>query len=131
MFLGHNIRLVRKKWGLNQDQFGARFDIKGQSISTYEKGTAEPKLAFLLQFSEKTGVSVNDLCTKPLDESQLPDTPLYNPPTATPMVTNKPGTNYDLLKPEDIAEPLYNIHILVAEIKRLRERVEDLERKIG
>lgn len=131
MFLGNNIRLIRKKWRYKQDQFGAKFNVQGQSISTYEKGTAEPRLAFLLKLSEMTGVSINDLCGKPLHESKIPEKPFYAPQAAMPLVVSEPGPNYDLLQPEDIAEPLYNMHILVAEVKKMRNRLEELEKSLG
>ena len=128
MFLGSNIRLIRKKWKLRQEPFGEKFDVKGQSISTYEKGTAEPRLAFLMKLSAMTGFSINDLCNKPIDESKIPEAPLYGPQIAMPLVVNEPGPNYDLLRPEDIAEPLYNMHIMVSEFKKLKKRVARLEK---
>ena len=45
-------------------------------------------------------------------------------------MVNEPGPNYELLRPEDIAEPLYNAPILVAEFKKLRIRVAELEKRL-
>ena len=44
-----------------------------------------------------------------------------------PLKVEEPSFEYDLLRPEDIAEPLYNIHIMVSEFKKLRKRVDQLE----
>jgi transcriptional regulator with XRE-family HTH domain len=129
MFLGSNIRLIRKKWGLSQEELGERLEVKGQSVSTYEKGTTEPRLQFLMKLSEMAGVSINDLCERPLRKKEIPEKPLYRPKTATPPEVREPVVAYEPLQPEDIAEPLYNIHILVSRIKKLERRVKELEEK--
>ncbi len=129
MYLGGNIRLIRKKWRYRQEEFGKKFDVQGQSISTYEKGSSEPRIGFLIRLSELSGIGVNDLCLRPLRESEIPEKPFYAPQVSAPFVDEE-RSNYESLRPEDLADPLYNAHILVAEVKKLKAKVEELEKRL-
>lgn len=127
MCLGSNIRLIRKKWGLSQEELGKRFDLKGQSISTYEKGTAEPNINFLIQLSEMAGISINVLCLKHLEENEAPESPLYGIQRAIPSTVQEPFVAYESPQAEGLADPRYNMHVMVSEFKKLEARVRELE----
>ena len=57
------LRLIRKKYKLNQQEVAMFFNISRESLSYYENGKREPSLRLLLDMSEKYNVSVNYLIT--------------------------------------------------------------------
>ncbi len=61
--LNENIRILRKKLDLNQDQFGQRLGIKRSLVGAYEEGRAEPRLELLQKMAELFKISVDQLIT--------------------------------------------------------------------
>ena len=59
--LSHNMRCLRKRMGLSQEDLAGRVGLNRGNIASYEKGTAEPKLCNLLKLSQLFGVSIHDL----------------------------------------------------------------------
>ncbi len=64
--LNENMRSLRKRLKLTQDQFAAKLDIKRSLLGAYEEGRAEPKLELLQKIAEVFDVSVDDLIGKDL-----------------------------------------------------------------
>ncbi|MFM9838010.1 MAG: XRE family transcriptional regulator [Cyclobacteriaceae bacterium] len=62
--LNENMRSLRKRLKLTQDQFAAKLDIKRSLLGAYEEGRAEPKLELLQKIAEVFHVSVDDLIGK-------------------------------------------------------------------
>ncbi len=72
--LNENIRVLRKRLSLTQDQFAQRLGIKRSLIGAYEEGRAEPKLELLQKMAEVFSISVDDLIGKEFTaETVLPD----------------------------------------------------------
>jgi transcriptional regulator with XRE-family HTH domain len=72
--LNENIRVLRKKLSLTQDQFAQHLGIKRSLIGAYEEGRAEPKLELLQKMAEVFSISVDDLIGKEFTaESVIPD----------------------------------------------------------
>lgn len=46
--VNRNIKFVRKKMGLNQEELGALLGIDGQMVSVYETGRFEPKTSYIV-----------------------------------------------------------------------------------
>jgi len=59
--LATNMRHMRKRLGLSQEDLAQQVGLNRGNIASYEKGTAEPKLCNLLKFSHLFGVSIHDL----------------------------------------------------------------------
>ena len=59
--LSTNMRHLRKRLGISQEDLATRVGLNRGNIASYEKGTAEPKLNNLLKFSQLFGVSIHDL----------------------------------------------------------------------
>lgn len=59
--LAGNLRCMRKRLGLSQDELAQRVGLNRGNIASYEKGSAEPKLCNLLRLSHFLGVSIHDL----------------------------------------------------------------------
>ncbi|MFN7791477.1 MAG: helix-turn-helix transcriptional regulator, partial [Cyclobacteriaceae bacterium] len=64
--LNENMRSLRKRLKLTQDQFAAKLDIKRSLLGAYEEGRAEPKLELLQKIAEVFHVTVDDLIGKDL-----------------------------------------------------------------
>jgi transcriptional regulator with XRE-family HTH domain len=64
--LASNMRHMRKRLGLSQEDLAQRIGLNRGNIASYEKGTAEPKLCNLLKFSQLFGVSIHDLTKRDL-----------------------------------------------------------------
>jgi transcriptional regulator with XRE-family HTH domain len=62
--LNENIRVLRKRLSLTQDQFAQQLGIKRSLIGAYEEGRAEPKLELLQKMAEVFSISVDDLIGK-------------------------------------------------------------------
>jgi len=72
--LNENIRVLRKRLSLTQDQFAQQLGIKRSLIGAYEEGRAEPKLELLQKMAEVFSISVDDLIGKEFTaETVLPD----------------------------------------------------------
>lgn len=66
MYLNQNIRALRKKLNLSQEELALRVGLNRGNIASYENGTAEPKICNLLKLSQIFGVSVIDLANRDL-----------------------------------------------------------------
>ncbi|MEX2594516.1 MAG: LexA family transcriptional regulator [Anditalea sp.] len=78
MYLGKNIRYLRKQKGLTQSDISEKLNIKRTMISAYEDGRSEPKLAGLNTLAEIFDISLDELLNRDIE-------------TAGRMVTHKQG----------------------------------------
>lgn len=60
-YVGKKIRYYRKKKGFTQDELGKSLGVKGNTISSYEKGTNETGNNALFKIASVLEISVNDL----------------------------------------------------------------------
>lgn len=63
MNLAQNLRSLRLAHGLSQKEFGAIVDVSDKAVSTWEKGTKEPRISTLLVIAEHFGVDIGVLIT--------------------------------------------------------------------
>lgn len=66
--INENIRIIRRKTGLTQDQFAQKLGIKRSLVGAYEEGRAEPRLELLHQMAHLAGISVDDFIGKDLSQ---------------------------------------------------------------
>lgn len=59
--LARNIRFIRKKLQLTQEQFGLQLGIKRSLVGAYEEGRAEPRLELLQKMALLAGLSLDAL----------------------------------------------------------------------
>ena len=69
-YLHRNIRCLRKKLKLSQEELGCKIGLNRGNIASYENGSAEPKICNLLKLSNLFGVSIIDLTQKDLSEER-------------------------------------------------------------
>ena len=70
IFLHQNIRFLRKKLKMSQEELATRVGLNRGNIASYENGSAEPKICNLLKISNLFGVSIIDLTQQDLRESE-------------------------------------------------------------
>jgi len=61
-----NIKYLRKRAGMTQEQFAGEIGIKRSSVGAYEEGRAEPQLQTVLKIAEVFNVSVDQLLSNDL-----------------------------------------------------------------
>lgn len=64
--LQQNLRLLRKRLKMSQEELANRVGLNRGNIASYENGTAEPKICNLLKLSSLFEVSIIDLTQKDL-----------------------------------------------------------------
>lgn len=62
--LANNIKCLRKRLGVSQEDLANRLGLNRGNIASYEKGTAEPKICNLARISQLFGVSIGDLISR-------------------------------------------------------------------
>lgn len=74
MFLAQNIKYLRTKAGLTQEEFSNILkDVGQRAVSNWEAGLSEPELSRIIKISEYFGVTLDDLVLRELK----PPVPLY------------------------------------------------------
>lgn len=71
IYLSDNIRFLRKRMELSQEELAGQLGLNRGNIASYEKGTAEPKLCNLLAFSRFFDVTLLDLTQRDLQNHGL------------------------------------------------------------
>ncbi|QSE96845.1 XRE family transcriptional regulator [Fulvivirga lutea] len=72
--ISDNIKFLRKKIGLTQEQFAERIGIKRSLVGAYEEGRADPRITNLINMAQVFGTSVDILINKnvmKLSEAEL------------------------------------------------------------
>lgn len=108
IFLQQNLRCLRKKLNMSQEDLGARIGLNRGNIASYENGTAEPKICNLLKLSSLFRVSIMDLTQRDLsDEKALESATNYYQ-----QMTNKEKEviRQFMQKAEEIGEVIYGLH---------------------
>ncbi len=72
--ISENIKFLRKKLGLTQEQFSERLGIKRSLLGAYEEARADPRISNLIKMAELFGTSVDILINK--DVMKLSDAEL-------------------------------------------------------
>ncbi len=69
--VSENIKFLRKREGLTQEQMAERLKIKRSLLGAYEEGRADPRINNLVKFSEIFHMSIDRLINVNLAESHL------------------------------------------------------------
>ncbi len=76
--LNENIRALRKKLQLTQDEFAQKLGIKRSLVGAYEEGRAEPRVELLQKMAAVFGLSVDSLVGVDLTKSEPKKPGVYN-----------------------------------------------------
>lgn len=69
--LPQNIRYLRKRQELSQEELAIRIGLNRGNIASYENGTAEPKICNLLKLAQIFSIPITDLTQKDLSHDEL------------------------------------------------------------
>jgi DNA-binding transcriptional regulator YiaG len=75
-FLPANIALIRRRWQLGQDEFGALVSASRAQVSNWERGRTAPDMATLARLEVMAGLNLHELHTREVLPSEIPDAPL-------------------------------------------------------
>jgi transcriptional regulator with XRE-family HTH domain len=71
--LAHNIRFLRNKMGISQEEMARRLGIKRSNIAAYEIKNVEPRLRVILELSQFFNIDIKSLIQKPLNDLNYKD----------------------------------------------------------
>ena len=69
-YLAGNLRFLRKRRKLSQEELGLQIGLNRGNIASYENGSAEPKIGNLLRMAEFFGISLIDLAQRDLTQEE-------------------------------------------------------------
>lgn len=75
--LPSNIRHLRLKNRLKQEEFAKIFGVARSTVGNYENGLTEPNIEMIIQFSEYFKIEITDLLVKDLIQDEPPSLPYY------------------------------------------------------
>jgi len=67
--ISHNIRFLRKKKGINQEQLATLLNVKRSNIAAYEAKNVEPRLRIILNLAKLFDIDLELFLQKKLQES--------------------------------------------------------------
>lgn len=76
--ISDNLKILRKKIGLTQEQMAQQIGIKRSLLGAYEEGRADPRISNLLKFAEIFNLSVDQLIGMDLTEVAGPISEIGN-----------------------------------------------------
>ena len=71
--ISSNIRILRKRENLSQEEFAERFGVSRQSVAKWESGESQPDLQKCREIAEYYGLLLDVLVNIPLDGSDSPE----------------------------------------------------------
>lgn len=120
---GRNLKTIRKKWRFDQEGFGELMGVTRGQISQYEIGNNDPRIPFLIQLGEMTGISCKRLYEEELKREEIPSDPIQVPKESEISSFNEDQNKYvPAMKPLTPEE-------MVRQMEELMRRIEKLERK--
>ena len=69
MTIANNIKKIRAEFNLTQDELGAIAGVSGGAVSTWERGTAEPRMGAVQKISDYLKISKADIVEDSYDTS--------------------------------------------------------------
>jgi len=70
--IANNLKFLRKKKGLTQQEFADIMEVKRASVGSYEEGRAEPKYELLDKIARYYELTMDELVNETIDESWKP-----------------------------------------------------------
>jgi transcriptional regulator with XRE-family HTH domain len=87
-----NLRFLRKKGNLNQDEISALFNKRANTIGNWENQKSEPSLVELMKLGEYFHVSTQSLLQSDLEKESM----MIEQKTTIPLNTEPTGKSYPL-----------------------------------
>lgn len=128
MYVAQNIKLLRKKLKLTQEELANKIGKTSVSISDYEKGRSTPPYDTAVQLCEIFGVSLDQLIKTDLEKEKY-----YLPEELADKEKDYQAEYEELQKQYRLLERLTNLQEQrLAELEReIREHAPALARRLG
>ncbi|MEM8908967.1 MAG: hypothetical protein AAGD05_14065, partial [Bacteroidota bacterium] len=97
LYLGPNIKLIRKKWRYQQAGFAKLLASTKGRVGQYELRNNEPSIPFLLELEKVSGISSRVLYNRFLHEDEIPAQPVeptLEIPKTVLQETKEPDANH-------------------------------------
>lgn len=121
MSIARNIKIIRKKWRMNQTEFGTLINASQFDISSYEKQKYEPKTSAVIRIEEMTGIPVARLYGQLIEADEVPVLPLQE---------DTFSADSTIVAESQKEEDLMNILTLVETVKSLQNKVAQLTKQV-
>lgn len=69
MSISENIKRIREKYNLTQDELGEIAGVSGGAVSTWERGTAEPRMGAIQKISDRLNINKSDIVDEHTDNA--------------------------------------------------------------
>lgn len=103
MNFGEKLKAIRLEMGLNQPEFASILGTTKQSINRYENSERDPNLRTAIQYADRLGVSIVDLCDDSVTVVRRVSAPLIKDPAIEKYYSLDPS---DRLKAEAYVDGL-------------------------
>lgn len=129
MKLSNNIRLLRKLRGLNQTEFGAKVQVKSETVSNYEREISKPDIDTIVKMSKFFGVTIDDLVNK--DFSNQKNQPITSNRLEEPFVPYGKSNCENKLKvcQLKLEHSESKVELLERHVEVLEKYIEKIEKK--
>lgn len=118
-FFGKNLRYLREKNNLTQDDMKPLLGIGNTTCSNYENGVTEPPLELLIKISKYFGVTLDELLTGDITSQHAGN--IVKQRRHKPYFANE--------APARLEEPAPELIFIVKELKKLRKDVEAIKER--
>lgn len=104
MSIAENIKKIRERFNLTQDELGEIAGVSGGAVSTWERGTAEPRMGAVQRIADKLHISKSDI----VDDNGSPNiTHGISIPILNTVVAGLPLSAYeDVIGYEEVSSKL-------------------------
>ena len=76
--INKNLELIRRIWGLKQNEMSELLKVTQPMYQTYEGGTRNPDVDFFIRLSDYTGITVKRLRMELIGNKEIPDKPFLD-----------------------------------------------------
>lgn len=125
-YTGLNIKKIREKWGLSQEEFGWLIHATRGMVMTYEVRGSRPRTDTMLNIAKVTGIRPTKLIDTELQESGIPD---MRPEVEQLIIKGrrKPETMLDVPDYDESPMSGKNVEYMDRYISLLEQRLTELE----
>lgn len=116
MYLGKNVKHLRKQRKMNQHELGDVIGVTNSQIGGYEIGRSQPSLEALVKLSEYFDIAIDDLLFKDLEKEAS------GPALAAHGMAQEPAAEYSKLSEGD--------QLLMGLLKRMEKYIARLEKTV-
>lgn len=138
-YIGENIALIVKKWGMTKEGLGKRFNISKANFSNYITGSVKFPLWIAIEMEEMTNIPVYRLFVDRIEDDEIPDEPyqqVKNKLTIKGLLNEPKGPGYKRQPASNLAdiniliERVTQLTMMINDVPALRDELEKLKKEV-